>query len=84
MRDEVQARRGKEEEQKGWRRQNEVWGRTTRRGTETRNDKKAVKRNKRETRKRNKARVTGSLESGFSPAGEKRTTKRQTEVCKPR
>ncbi|KAJ1138080.1 hypothetical protein NDU88_004471 [Pleurodeles waltl] len=79
MRDEVQARRGKEEGRKGRCRQSRG-GRTTRRGTETRNDEKAAKRNERKMRRRNEAKVTRSLEGGCSPAGEKRTTKRQTEV----
>ncbi|KAJ1145254.1 hypothetical protein NDU88_011545 [Pleurodeles waltl] len=29
-------------------------------------------------------RVTSNAECGFSPAGEKRTKRRQTEVCNPR
>ncbi|KAJ1203429.1 hypothetical protein NDU88_007215 [Pleurodeles waltl] len=80
MRDEVQARRGKEEGQKGQHRQSERWRRTTRSGMETRSDEKAVKRNERETRMRNEAKVTRSLEGGFFPAEEKRTTKRQTKI----
>ncbi|KAJ1137134.1 hypothetical protein NDU88_003547 [Pleurodeles waltl] len=82
MMDEVQARRGKEEGQKVRHRQSERGRTTTRSVTETRNDEKAAKRNERETRRRNKAIITWSLESGFFPAGEKRTTKGQTEVCK--
>ncbi|KAJ1152163.1 hypothetical protein NDU88_004940 [Pleurodeles waltl] len=74
------ARRGKEEGQEGQRPQNKETRRWTSEETEARRDETKETRNEKKTRRFSMTRGAWRLENGFSPVGEKRTTKWQTEV----